>query len=172
MLKGKVLILGKQAFSLSWLWRDVSFQLNMPVSGAYSVLWIYLSHIYQRIHDALLTRLSNDDDIERGLSTFANEMSSSAMILGSMVIMWASARTFTDLRQDSLRKIHWFLSTSWGVEHPREKELVYRMLLLKNWFVSRWNICVWAMSFAINFIWSALFFSRRKELYLYFDKIK
>ncbi|KAI5118520.1 hypothetical protein M0805_007689 [Coniferiporia weirii] len=35
-----------------------------------------------RIHDALLTRLSNDDNIERSLSTFAEEMSSSAMILG------------------------------------------------------------------------------------------
>ncbi|KAL5518469.1 MSH4 [Sanghuangporus vaninii] len=34
-----------------------------------------------RIHDALLARLSNDDNIERGHSTFA-EMSSSAMILG------------------------------------------------------------------------------------------
>ncbi|KAI0063070.1 hypothetical protein BV25DRAFT_1854649 [Artomyces pyxidatus] len=35
-----------------------------------------------RIHDSLLSRLSNDDDIERNLSTFANEMASSAMILG------------------------------------------------------------------------------------------
>ncbi|TCD71448.1 MutS protein msh4 [Steccherinum ochraceum] len=35
-----------------------------------------------RRHDALLTRLSNDDDMEKSLSTFANEMSSSAMILG------------------------------------------------------------------------------------------
>ncbi|KAG1857115.1 muts domain V-domain-containing protein [Suillus subluteus] len=35
-----------------------------------------------RLHDALLTRLSNDDDIEKSLSTFANEMTSSAMILG------------------------------------------------------------------------------------------
>ncbi|KIL62206.1 hypothetical protein M378DRAFT_187403 [Amanita muscaria Koide BX008] len=34
-----------------------------------------------RIHDSLLTRLSNDDDIERNLSTFASEMASSAMIL-------------------------------------------------------------------------------------------
>ncbi|KAK2459754.1 hypothetical protein APHAL10511_008186 [Amanita phalloides] len=34
-----------------------------------------------RIHDALLTRLSNDDDLERSLSTFASEMASSAMIL-------------------------------------------------------------------------------------------
>ncbi|KAI0757543.1 muts domain V-domain-containing protein [Daedaleopsis nitida] len=35
-----------------------------------------------RIHDALLTRLSNDDDLEKNLSTFATEMASSAMILG------------------------------------------------------------------------------------------
>lgn len=34
------------------------------------------------IHDTLLTRLSNDDDMEKNLSTFANEMASSAMILG------------------------------------------------------------------------------------------
>lgn len=36
-----------------------------------------------RIHDALLTRLSNDDDMEKSLSTFANEMTSCAMILGT-----------------------------------------------------------------------------------------
>ncbi|KAI9065774.1 hypothetical protein FKP32DRAFT_1665232 [Trametes sanguinea] len=35
-----------------------------------------------RIHDALLTRLSNDDDLEKNLSTFSNEMASTAMILG------------------------------------------------------------------------------------------
>ncbi|KIY45240.1 hypothetical protein FISHEDRAFT_61251 [Fistulina hepatica ATCC 64428] len=35
-----------------------------------------------RLHDALLTRLSNDDDIEKSLSTFASEMATSAMILG------------------------------------------------------------------------------------------
>ncbi|KAF8972583.1 muts domain V-domain-containing protein [Flammula alnicola] len=35
-----------------------------------------------RIHDSLLTRLSNDDDLEKSLSTFASEMASSAMILG------------------------------------------------------------------------------------------
>lgn len=35
-----------------------------------------------RIHDALLTRLSNDDDMEKSLSTFASEMATSAMILG------------------------------------------------------------------------------------------
>lgn len=36
---------------------------------------------HRRVHDALLTRLSNDDDLERSLSTFASEMASSAMIL-------------------------------------------------------------------------------------------
>ncbi|KAK7055436.1 muts 4 [Favolaschia claudopus] len=35
-----------------------------------------------RNHDALLTRLSNDDDMEKSLSTFASEMATSAMILG------------------------------------------------------------------------------------------
>ncbi|KIM81717.1 hypothetical protein PILCRDRAFT_97607 [Piloderma croceum F 1598] len=35
-----------------------------------------------KVHDSLLTRLSNDDNIEKNLSTFANEMASSAMILG------------------------------------------------------------------------------------------
>lgn len=39
-----------------------------------------------RIHDALLTRLSNDDDMEKSLSTFATEMASSAMILGMIVL--------------------------------------------------------------------------------------
>lgn len=34
------------------------------------------------IHSHLLTRLSNDDDMEKNLSTFANEMASCAMILG------------------------------------------------------------------------------------------
>ncbi|RSH83103.1 MutS protein msh4 [Apiotrichum porosum] len=35
-----------------------------------------------KLHDALLTRLSNDDSIEKSLSTFAAEMATSAMILG------------------------------------------------------------------------------------------
>ncbi|KAF5314158.1 hypothetical protein D9611_006962 [Ephemerocybe angulata] len=34
------------------------------------------------LFDALLTRLSNDDDLERSLSTFASEMAGTAMILG------------------------------------------------------------------------------------------
>ncbi|KAG1839646.1 muts domain V-domain-containing protein [Suillus subalutaceus] len=40
-----------------------------------------------RLHDALLTRLSNDDDIEKSLSTFANEMTSSAMIPRTLVLI-------------------------------------------------------------------------------------
>lgn len=36
-----------------------------------------------RTHDSLLSRLSNDDDMEKSLSTFANEMASCAMILGA-----------------------------------------------------------------------------------------
>ncbi|KAI3621717.1 hypothetical protein WG66_016688 [Moniliophthora roreri] len=40
------------------------------------------SYTFARIHDALLTRLSNDDDLEKSLSTFASEMATSAMILG------------------------------------------------------------------------------------------
>ncbi|KAF8908829.1 muts domain V-domain-containing protein [Mucidula mucida] len=41
-----------------------------------------------RIHDALLTRLSNDDDMERSLSTFASEMATSAMIIGASPIIF------------------------------------------------------------------------------------
>ena len=44
-----------------------------------------------RVHDALLARLSNDDDMEKGLSTFAEEMSSSSMILG-MNWVWVFPR--------------------------------------------------------------------------------
>ena len=38
-------------------------------------------------HDALLSRLSNDDDLEKGLSTFANEMATTAMILGACTLV-------------------------------------------------------------------------------------
>lgn len=37
-----------------------------------------------RIHDSLLSRLSNDEDLEKSLSTFANEISTTAMILGKI----------------------------------------------------------------------------------------
>ncbi|KAF7372036.1 MutS 4 [Mycena venus] len=45
------------------------------------------------IHDALLTRLSNDDDMEKNLSTFASEMATSAMILGNVLEPPFLART-------------------------------------------------------------------------------
>ncbi|ELU38620.1 mutS domain-containing protein [Rhizoctonia solani AG-1 IA] len=38
-----------------------------------------------RIHDSLLTRLSNDDDPERSLSTFAKEMTTSGTILSGLL---------------------------------------------------------------------------------------
>ena len=44
--------------------------------------------VHTRIHDSILTRLSNDDDMEKNLSTFANEMASSAMILGVDRLHW------------------------------------------------------------------------------------
>ena len=47
-----------------------------------TVLLSITAETRSRIHDALLTRLSNDDDMEKNLSTFASEMASSAMILG------------------------------------------------------------------------------------------
>jgi DNA mismatch repair protein MSH4 len=46
------------------------------------LIWSGYAHTEDSLHDALLTRLSNDDDIEKSLSTFANEMTSCAMILG------------------------------------------------------------------------------------------
>jgi DNA mismatch repair protein MSH4 len=49
-----------------------------------------------RIHDALLTRLSNDDDMEKSLSTFASEMATSAMILGKTISIRVS-RALTDV---------------------------------------------------------------------------
>ncbi|CAG8507780.1 3835_t:CDS:10 [Acaulospora colombiana] len=38
--------------------------------------------LYNRLFDSLLTRLSNEDDSERSLSTFSNEMATTSMILG------------------------------------------------------------------------------------------
>ena len=49
------------------------------VSGFHSVPADFASI---KIQDAILTRLSNDDSIERSLSTFAQEMATTAMILG------------------------------------------------------------------------------------------
>lgn len=40
-------------------------------------------HATIRLPDCLLTRLSNDDNMAKSLSTFALEMASSAMIIGA-----------------------------------------------------------------------------------------
>ncbi|KZV60597.1 hypothetical protein PENSPDRAFT_759914 [Peniophora sp. CONT] len=57
--------------------RQVGLLTVMAMSGCF----VPAEYASFRVHDALLTRLSNDDDIEKSLSTFANEMASSAMIL-------------------------------------------------------------------------------------------
>ncbi|KAJ7271034.1 muts domain V-domain-containing protein [Mycena rebaudengoi] len=62
-----------------------SFQIvqgpNMSGKSTY-LRQVGLLTVLAIIHDALLSRLSNDDDMEKSLSTFASEMASSAMILG------------------------------------------------------------------------------------------
>ncbi|EJU01521.1 hypothetical protein DACRYDRAFT_89247 [Dacryopinax primogenitus] len=58
--------------------RQVALLVIMAMIGCF----IPAEYASFRLHDALLTRLSNDDDAERNLSTFAQEMATSAMILG------------------------------------------------------------------------------------------
>lgn len=58
--------------------RQIALLLIVAMTGCF----VPAEYASFRIHDALLTRLSNDDDIERSLSTFASEMATSAMILG------------------------------------------------------------------------------------------
>ncbi|KAG8722288.1 MutS protein msh4 [Ceratobasidium sp. 394] len=59
--------------------RQVGVLAVLAMCGCFSVPAEYGSF---RIHDALLTRLSNDDDPERSLSTFAKEM------MSSMILVW------------------------------------------------------------------------------------
>ncbi|KAJ7452111.1 DNA mismatch repair protein MutS [Mycena galericulata] len=59
---------------------ELSYQRCSSMSG--KSLSTQPTCFFDIIHDALLTRLSNDDDMEKSLSTFASEMASSAMILG------------------------------------------------------------------------------------------
>ncbi|KZO99190.1 hypothetical protein CALVIDRAFT_404861 [Calocera viscosa TUFC12733] len=58
--------------------RQVALLVIMAMLGSF----VPAEYASFRLHDALLTRLSNDDDAERNLSTFATEMATSAMILG------------------------------------------------------------------------------------------
>ncbi|KAG6876489.1 hypothetical protein C0992_012794, partial [Termitomyces sp. T32_za158] len=57
-------------------------QIGLLTIMAMSGCFVPAEYASFRIHDALLTRLSNDDDLEKSLSTFASEMASSAMIIG------------------------------------------------------------------------------------------
>jgi len=63
-----------------WLFRPGRV-CEFSVSPAPHYCYRYTSTPFS-IHSHLLTRLSNDDDMEKNLSTFANEMASCAMILG------------------------------------------------------------------------------------------
>ncbi|KAK1231370.1 MutS protein msh4 [Marasmius sp. AFHP31] len=58
--------------------RQVALLTVMAMCGSF----VPAEYASFKIHDALLTRLSNDDDMEKSLSTFASEMATSAMILG------------------------------------------------------------------------------------------
>ncbi|PFH48211.1 hypothetical protein AMATHDRAFT_150385 [Amanita thiersii Skay4041] len=73
MIQGpKLALLGKSTYL-----RQVALLTILAMCGCF----VPAEYASFRIHDALLTRLSNDDDLERSLSTFASEMASSAMIL-------------------------------------------------------------------------------------------
>jgi hypothetical protein len=60
-----------------------------------AVQW-FIIILHFRIHDALLTRLSNEDDMEKNLSTFASEMATSSMILGWIFVSSATFSHITD----------------------------------------------------------------------------
>ena len=80
-----------------------------------------------RTHDSLLSRLSNDDDMEKSLSTFANEMASCAMILGTYSNIAFRLCLHTLLQV--LRRIGlWCWWMKWEEEPLRRKELGSRML--------------------------------------------
>ena len=68
------------------------------------------------IHDHLLTRLSNDDDMEINLSTFANEMASCAMIVGL-----ASSQSLVLI--DELGRAT-SANEGVGISHPIAEELI------------------------------------------------
>lgn len=84
--EAKALICAKWDFYLSWPFAGALYQLNTRALGILcrcEYVYLNVNFFYEfRIHDFLLSRLSNEDDLEKNLSTFASEMASSAMILG------------------------------------------------------------------------------------------
>jgi DNA mismatch repair protein MSH4 len=102
----------------------VSSRQSTQAFGEVGTSLLLLQYInFFSIHDHLLTRLSNDDDMEKNLSTFANEMASCAMILGL-----ASSRSLVLI--DELGR-----ATSpkegVGISHAIAEELIK----LKVWFL-------------------------------------
>ncbi|KAH8088295.1 muts domain V-domain-containing protein [Filobasidium floriforme] len=73
-----LLIQGANMAGKSTYLRQVALLVIMAMCGCY----VPADFASIKIQDAVLTRLSNDDSIERSLSTFAQEMATSAMILG------------------------------------------------------------------------------------------
>lgn len=72
-----------------------------------TTVWNLPGFLLRSIHDALLTRLSNDDDMEKCLSTFANEMASSAMILGPHIYQAHLLTAYDQICQDLLPRNRW-----------------------------------------------------------------
>jgi len=108
-------------YGTMWLFRPGRVR-KFSVRSAPRCCYCSISTIFS-IHDHLLTRLSNDDDMEKNLSTFANEMASCAMILGL-----ASSRSLVLI--DELGR-----ATSpkegVGISHAIAEELIK----LKVWFL-------------------------------------
>ncbi|OCF74473.1 hypothetical protein I204_04848 [Kwoniella mangroviensis CBS 8886] len=72
------LIQGPNMSGKSTFLRQVGLLTVQAMLGCY----VPATYANFRLHDALLSRLSNDDSLDRNLSTFASEMATSAMILG------------------------------------------------------------------------------------------
>lgn len=72
------MILGPNMSGKSTYIRQIGLLTVMAMCGCF----VPAAYASFKIHDQLLTRLSNDDDIEKNFSTFANEMASVSMILG------------------------------------------------------------------------------------------
>ncbi|KAL0950493.1 hypothetical protein HGRIS_007304 [Hohenbuehelia grisea] len=72
------LVQGPNMSGKSTYLRQIGLLAVMAMSGCF----VPAEYASFRVHDALLSRLSNEDDMAKGLSTFSSEMATSAMILG------------------------------------------------------------------------------------------
>lgn len=62
---------------------DALFLLSMAAFGKHQLVYKMNKELRDcSVHDYLLSRLSNNDDMEKSLSTFGSEMATSTMILG------------------------------------------------------------------------------------------